>query len=155
MTTFKRLQPRYHWMAKKHYLLPIMSGIVNTTLSARLGSMQLFMYANSGHPRSPCDSVLRGPLCVVELTELSGLLGGDSKNLRLWSLSIKPHVIIFRISLISATLPTPLKVSFKSRVLDLANLLPKVYTTMPPSVSYALINQNEDVLERWQQGPRD
>lgn len=48
-------------MAKKHRLLPIMSGMVNTMLSARLGSMQLFMYANSSHPRSPLRLCTPGP----------------------------------------------------------------------------------------------
>ena len=51
----------------------------------------------------------------------------------------------------SGPLHTPTEVSFKLRILDLANLLPIAYSTMPPSASYAALINQDNVLERWQQ----
>ena len=48
---------------------------------------------------------------------------------------------------VSAILHTLPEVSFKLRIVDLANHFPTVCTIMPPSVSYAaLISQNDNVL---------
>ena len=48
----------------------------------------------------------------------------------------------------SATLRTPTEVSFELRILDLTNLLPIVYSIMPPSTSYAALIDQNNVLER-------
>ena len=84
MTSFRRLQPRHRLDGEE--VGPTTNYEGYGRYNAGCKTLEVCNYswsANLGYPRNPRDSVLLGPLYIVELTELPELHDGDSKKFAL------------------------------------------------------------------------